>query len=607
MSPVNGRAGRGTREVVLFFALLLLYSYFIQPAAANALSRYDAVLAIAEQGTTRIDAYAQNTLDKGLLDGHYYSDKPPGVSLLSVPVYLGLRALLGTAGLWPLSEVYVVYLLNFFVSALPTALLAVLLLRLWRRLGLREDAALLGAVAYGAGTLALPFATLYFGHQTSAALGFAAFYAVFTAGERRRPVPWLVAGGLLAGLAVVAEYPLVIVVVALGLYVLARYRRPLALAAFVAGGLPAAALLGAYNFVSFGDPLALSYRFVFVGEFAAMHRGLFGVGAPDGGVLVALLFSGKGLFATSPLLLLVPLGLWGLWWRGRRAEAALTATVLVLFPLYNSGYFLPFGGWSPGPRFLVPMSPFAAFAVGLALADLRWRLLGWALVAFSVLTMLAATATVPMIGEDPPLPLLDVWLPALRQQQLALNLGLLRFGWLGSLSLLPLAAALGLLALAARGAPRLRWPRPAAAAPALVALALLGVLLWPGQLPGLPLAATDLARRDPVVIVDSVQQRQVSSGVELTIVVRNLGGIAPNLAVWARSEGADTRLQSERMIWPLTLLEGGSARFVVTLPLTASEERSVHIERVSVLHSSLAYGLAEVRVPTSAVARGASN
>ena len=37
------------------------------------------------------------------------------------------------------------------------------------------------------------------------------------------------------------------------------------------------------------------------------------------------------------------------------------------FLVYNAGYYLPFGGGSPGPRFLIPMLPFLAVPLGLAL------------------------------------------------------------------------------------------------------------------------------------------------------------------------------------------------------------------------------------------------
>ena len=47
-----------------------------------------------------------------------------------------------------------------------------------------------------------------------------------------------------------------------------------------------------------------------------------------------------------------------------RAEALACAAATLVFALLSVGYFDPYGGESPGPRFLVPALPF--LALGLA-------------------------------------------------------------------------------------------------------------------------------------------------------------------------------------------------------------------------------------------------
>ena len=54
-------------------------------------------------------------------------------------------------------------------------------------------------------------------------------------------------------------------------------------------------------------------------------------------------------------------------WRRHRAEAVVCASVTVAFLLLEFGYFLPYGGTSPGPRFLIPALPFLALGIGPAL------------------------------------------------------------------------------------------------------------------------------------------------------------------------------------------------------------------------------------------------
>ena len=72
--------------------------------------------------------------------------------------------------------------------------------------------------------------------------------------------------------------------------------------------------------------------------------------------------------------------------------------LFLLYLTYNSGYWLPFGGGSPGPRFLIPVLPF--LAVPLALAWRRWPATSLALAAVSTVLMATATVTLPLIGND---------------------------------------------------------------------------------------------------------------------------------------------------------------------------------------------------------------
>lgn len=589
-------------ELLLLLTLLVVYTYFIQPPGANSLSRYDLVLALAEQGTAKIDDYHYNTSDKGYFEGHYYSDKPIGVAFLSLPVYLAWRELLEAHGHWPLNDQYVVYLLNAFVVALPTALLAVLLYRVVLCLGGTPPAAVLAAFAYGLGTMALPFATLYFGHQTSAFFGFAAFYVLLRA-DPRRPGPAPLGAGLLVGLAVITEYPLAIVAGLLAPYLLIRFRAWRPLWHYALGTLPPGLTLAAYNYLNFGNPFSISYSHVYLQEFAGMHEGLFGITMPNGWVLLDLLFAGKGLLTNSPVLAVAPLGaLWLLWHGRHRLEGVLIALVVAAFLVYNSAYFLPFGGWAPGPRFLTPALPFAMVAVGVAAS--RWAsayVLTVALAVVSSAIMFVATATAPLVGEHPQIPLLERWLPAVLNGHLAFNLGMLRFGLLGLASLLPLLALLALLLLAARGARGRRVPALRMGTAYGLPLAVMLALQWPAALPGLSLgSALDVPVEDPVVLVQSVRALPSPNGdhrwmAEVTVESRY--GMAPNVGLFLAVEESNGGVHHNDWIWPINLAPAEPARFVLAWEDEGGGSRRVSWIRVRVDHWSLAYPLAEVRTP----------
>src|SRR5438876_3836154 len=81
------RDGAGEASLtMLACALLASYAYFYQAGGWNQNSRFDLVRALVERGTVRIDAYADNTGDKTVFDGHVYSDKAPGQALAAVPL-----------------------------------------------------------------------------------------------------------------------------------------------------------------------------------------------------------------------------------------------------------------------------------------------------------------------------------------------------------------------------------------------------------------------------------------------------------------------------------------------------------------------------------------
>src|ERR1700693_6077895 len=86
------------RALLLFSVIFFSYAYFYEGGGWNQNSRLDMVRAIVEQGTLRIDAYHENTEDKAFANGHYYSDKAPGVVLLAVPAVLATRPVLRYAG-----------------------------------------------------------------------------------------------------------------------------------------------------------------------------------------------------------------------------------------------------------------------------------------------------------------------------------------------------------------------------------------------------------------------------------------------------------------------------------------------------------------------------
>ena len=460
---------RARRELLLVAALLFCYGFFQQQPAWNEYSRSDTIRALVDQGTTRIDRYQDNTGDKAFFQDHWYSDKAPGTALIGAPIYALEKLTASLAGQGTLSDQTAVQGLAFVESGIATAVLVLLLVRLLAPL-VGEGWAFVVGIAYGLGSIAFPFATMFFGHAASTAALFASFFVLHRwQSQGGRWLPLL--AGLLAGLAVLIEIPTVIGVAVLGFYALWIDRR--GALAFIVGGLPMALLFGAWNWVSFGSPLNVGYMNLLPGSFASgMSEGILGVGWPKVETAGDLLFGTRGLVRLAPWFVAVPAGLIALRNRAVRAEVLVCAAIVLLFVLYNAGYYLPFGGWTPGPRFLLPALPFAAVLVGFV--PQRLRLFTAVLVAASVALMFAATVTMPNAPERFDDPLYQLWLPRLQAGELADTGAWIRWGLDGISGLAALLMGAGFAGLAIV----LSFARPSVAAQTTGrAIAVMAILL----------------------------------------------------------------------------------------------------------------------------------
>lgn len=475
---------RRRRDVLLAAVLLFAYGFFQQVPAWNEYSRYDLVRALVEQGTTQIDSFHENTGDKAFHQGHWYSDKAPGTALLGVPVHVLLSLSSRLAGNEMPGQVEAVQALAFVESGVATTVLVLLLVRFLGPL-VGERWAVVVGLAYGFGSLAFPFATMFFGHAASTAALFGAFYLLHR--HKARPGRWgPVAAGFLAGWAVLIEIPAVLGVVVLGFYALAVGRR--ATMQFILGGVPLAIAFAGYNWVSFGSPWSVGYMNLLPGGFASgMSEGILGVTWPSLATLAELLFGPRGLVRLAPWLILAPTGILAARRRELRADVIASLAIVVLFLAYNAGYYLPFGGMTPGPRFLLPALPFAAVLV--ALVPVRVRIVAVPLMIAAALTMLVATATMPNAPERFDDPLLQLWLPRFAAGSLAETAAWIRWGVHGFvvLAVLLLGLGLGLLAIALSFARGSLAERATIRAPLIV-----GVLVLLFSFPFPPLAPVGL-------------------------------------------------------------------------------------------------------------------
>jgi hypothetical protein len=463
-----------------------------------------------------IDEWHWSTNDKAWVDGHFYSVKSPGVAAISLPAYLALDATFGHdfadeavanaraaeyprwgAGRSIPVENYgfdprrgnrvqaenehnapFIWLLTLLVAVGPAV--ALLFGVRWAADRFEPGYGTAAAVTLGLGTIVLIFGSEYFSHVISAALGFASFLVLMREREGPAGTRQVGAAGLLAGLAVSFEYQVGLVGVVLFFYALAgrgeRVRRGLL---YVAGALVGALPALAFNWWALGSPLEFAYGSAVAEPGFSGHdslglndEGFFGVTVPKPGSAVDLLVANRGLLTLTPVIAAAVAGLVLTWRSGRfRPEVATIGAIGLVYFLYNSGYWLAFGGGSPGPRFLIPALPF--LALGLATAYRRLPAITLSLAIPSVVTMGAAAMAFPLLGEQGPGEWADFIEDGHLEHTLLTALGVSN-AWL---AIAPVVlAALGAVAFAVAATPRPRMTHLGAAALCVVAWAAIAVV-----------------------------------------------------------------------------------------------------------------------------------
>jgi len=414
--------------IVIFFS----FAYFYPGGGWNQNSRFDMVRAMLEQHTLRIDAYHENTEDKALSNGHYYSDKAPGLALLALPAAAVTRVVLPVVGVDPASPrglVVISYFSSLFTVALPTTLACLCLFWIAVRLGSSTGAATFATLVLGLATPIWAYAVLFWGHAlTGACLLFAFAATLRLCDDHTHDLLLGLTVGLFAGWATVSEYPALPASAIVAVFALSSCwpkRRWNAIAGLAIGALACAAVLMLYQKAAFGSAFHPSYSYYQSGAFPWMKRGYMGLTYPRPDVMLKLLFGcRRGLFFAAPVLLVAPFGLRMLCKQpAHRAAAIAAVSIAAYYFLFNSSFYVWVAGWSYGPRYMGASIPF--LCVGLApvwdCAHGHWRRVLAVVALLSVFFSLMAVATTPQPPDEFRCPMPQLFWPSFWSGHLSLN------------------------------------------------------------------------------------------------------------------------------------------------------------------------------------------
>src|SRR5579864_2762781 len=433
MSPSPEKSSFRRRAAILvglvtFFSFL----YFYEGGGWNQNSRFDLLRAIIERHTLQIDAYHENTQDKAHFQGHYYSDKAPGLVFLALPFADVARSVMRTVGVDPDSprgEFALSYIVTACAVALPTALAGVCLFFLALRFGSDVTGAAFATIVLSVGTPMLAYASLFWAHALVGACLLFAFAAAVKLADGRAEFWWALAAGLAAGWATVTEYPAAPASVLIAFLALsqvwsrgnaARWR---VVAGVGIGATACAIVLFSYLHAAFGG-FRPSYSYYDPNSFSFMQQqGYMGLTYPHPDRLLKLLFGcSRGLLFASPVLAGAVVGLWLL---GRRSRAAawVVGAITVYYFLFNASFYWWKAGLTFGPRYAGACIPLLCLGLGLAWtrASTPWRWVLIVLAGCSVFITLMVVSTSSQLAMQDSCPILHSSWPAFWAGEMASN------------------------------------------------------------------------------------------------------------------------------------------------------------------------------------------
>jgi hypothetical protein len=418
VSTVAAFVRRERVPLVLGLLVVVVLGPVVAPSSSQPASRLALTAAFVEHRSVDIAPYRDTLgVDFATYRGHLRSDKAPGQPLFAVPAYAVARlAGAESAGHRRIDENLLQWWLTIWSATLPLALLTALLFAECRRFA-SQGVALAVTLLLAFTTMLLPFGSVLFAHDLAALLAFGAWLLV-----NRPPISArrAVAGGLLAGAAVLVEYELAIVVVALAGYLVVRERPRLG--AFLAGGVAPAVVLAWYQWRAFGAPWRTP---------AAFYNLRSGYTVPSPHDLWWMFGGGRGLWVGAPIAI-VAIG--AAIWLAARGEGDVRDHAIVGLAIIVP-YIVLCAGWSgtpllvdPGPRYLIPALPF--LAVPLAALWDRVRIV--AIPASVIGALVAAGATWMLLVVNTKYGLLEVYRAYFRDRMFNPTLWSMAFGRFGT-------------------------------------------------------------------------------------------------------------------------------------------------------------------------------
>ena len=264
-----------TTEFKIFLSIAVFFFLFAGWVGWNESSRIALSKSLVREGSFEINNYSEMTGDRALHDGDYYSDKMPGISIFSTPIFLIGDLFMDEdfeskeiiideeAGLsyrkeFVTSTNLAIFLATFLLSGMLTVATGYLLYLFSGEFIKNKRIRYLIPIIYCLGTIALSNGLYLQGHAAVAFFSFASFYLFFYRKNKFQDFGWSILSGILIGIAFLVDVLAIFVLIPLFVvYLLSKEYKNLL--CYCGGFLLIFSLLLGYNSINFDGPLDFGY------------------------------------------------------------------------------------------------------------------------------------------------------------------------------------------------------------------------------------------------------------------------------------------------------------------------------------------------------------
>lgn len=353
---------RENRRLLRFSAgLFLIYLLMANPAPDPPGPILHLGVSLVDQRSVALPSYRES--DVARYKGRFLSGHPPGASFLVAGVYQVFRPLFPAKA--DDRTIFWLNALSVALISLPLAVLAAaVFFQMLRTIPASPAAAGWTLILMGLGTASFAYSGAFYKKAIAGSVILLAISLVWPRPEevRRENLDKVLAPmllfflGLLVGFCVVLDYPMILWIPFLLVYLLRRKAPPAGFVSFLFGGAIMAGVLFLYHQAAFGHPLRTSYTFRFHPGDAPYFLGFDPIR-----LFQILIGTQCGLFLYTPALFLSAIG----WWVAVRRRilrdemiwliGAPSVTYALFYAFWSSGYWC--GGEALSVRMMMPLFP----------------------------------------------------------------------------------------------------------------------------------------------------------------------------------------------------------------------------------------------------------